>query len=180
MKSYDEKELERTKERIREELKNEGMSDKGMGEINDEILTSMAKDELRRIALIEEDQKYRGWTIYFYKQRVIRTRRLSLIKNLKQRLSNWGDFEEKNDKIDLTDPVYGYDVLVEFGDFVSPSPSNTQYHAKISSSVFAWKRYRNQEHRRVLFDLWEKLFKMPGEAYLDFEGYSKLIKRRLF
>jgi len=173
MEPYNEKELERTKEKIREELKSEGAN-----EVNDEILTSMAQDELRRVARIEEDQKYRGWTIYFYKQRIMGTRRLSLIKNLKQRLSGWGDFEEKNDKIDLTDPVYGYDARIEFGNFVSPS--NTQYHAKISSSILAWKRYRNKEHRRVLFSLWEKLFKMPGEAYLDFEGYSKLINRRLF
>jgi hypothetical protein len=172
MESNDEEKLERIKGRIEKELKNEGMD-----EVGDEILTSMAQDELRRIALIEEDQKYRGWTIYFYKQRVIRARRVSLIKNLRQRLSDWGDFEEKNDKIDLTDPVYGYDVRIEFGNFVSPS--NTQYHAKISSSIFAWKRYRNKEHRRALFTLWEKLFKMPGETYLDFEGYSKLIKRRL-
>lgn len=172
MEFSDEQELERMKEEIKNKLKNEGVV-----EVDDETLNSMAQDELRRISIIEEDKKYVGWTVYFYKHRVIRTRRISLIKNLKQRLSDWGDFEEKNDKIDLTDPVYGYDARIEFGNFVSPS--DNKYHAKISSSILAWKRYRNKEHRKVLFNLWEKLFKMPGEAYLDFEGYSKLIKRRL-
>jgi len=173
MESYDEKELERIKGKIREELKDEGTD-----AVDDEILDSMAQDELRRNAMAQEDQKYRGWTIYFYKRRIVRMERISLIKKLKQRLPDWGNFEEKNDKIDLTDPIYGCDVQLEFGNFTSTT--NEQYHAKASSAVFAWKAYRNKEHRRVLFALWDQLFKMPGEMYLDFEGYSKMIKRRLF
>jgi hypothetical protein len=171
MESYDEKDVERIKRKIKEELVSEGVN-----EVDDEFLTSMARHELIYVEHAKEDQKYLGWTVYFYRRKIIGMGRISLIKKLKQRLPNWGDFEEKNDRIDLTDPTYGYDVRIDFGSFISPS--NTNYHAKITSSILAWKRYRNKEHRKVLFTLWDQLFSIPAEAYLDFEGYSKMINRR--
>jgi len=160
MKFCDERKLERIKEKIRKEL-----------EITDDkILTLMAQEELRRMALVKEDQKYIGWSIYFYQKRV---KKDDLIRKLKRRLSDWY-FEKERNRI--YDPVYGYDAHIELGDFVSPS--GTKYHVKITSFILAFRRYRYKQHRRVLFELWGRLFKISGEAYLEFEGYSKLIRRR--
>lgn len=168
---YRESELDKIKEEIRTELEEERED-----EVDERVLTLLAQNKLQNIERSKEEQRYIGWSIFLSKRKVSGAYRTLLIKRLRQRLADWPEFEEKDGRLELEDPFHGFPIRIEFNSYVTPM--NSKYHAKISSQLFAYKRYHNEEHRGVMLDLWRKLFKMSGEAYLDFDGFSKMIRRR--
>jgi hypothetical protein len=119
---------------------------------------------------------YTGWTIYLHKRWIRSCEKTLLLEKLAKGLPGWCGIEESGNGLDLEHPKYGYDVKIQFGNFVSPLGQT--YGTKITSYLLAFKKYRNKEHRRVLFSLWYAVYDICGEAYLNFASHSKMIRKR--